>query len=198
MHLRLSPITQSKLDMRRDRHAHLPGYGGPDLATVISRAVHGILSEEIHATTRSHAIQGRLRLDDVSAALIRHLGMEPVVLAMLCHLVGDVEVVDTSRCVEEATIILMRDAGARIVPTPGTRVLWNAERSAFMVPALPEQLLTLVVGRPLSGVMSHPALDTLDLTVTGRVTVGPQTLLHVRTRRWLSAREIANLLGDPS
>lgn len=192
MQLRLSPRTLDRLDAQR--HGSLLGFTSTSMEADIVSAFRGQMPAEMHSKIRQTAISGKLRIDNVSAALIAHMGLSPAFLAMLEHVIGSAEVIDIDEEVERATMVTITDEGAKVVISKDPGVVWNSRNHTLMLPALPEQILAICLHRPVTHIVSHPALDGQDLKVVGRLSLRGTTVLTVSGRRWLSGGEIAKLL----
>lgn len=197
MPLLLSPQTTGMLDARRDGLDHVPGFGGPDMETEIANALVGRMSSKIRETIHKEAYTGRLRMDNISAALIAHHGLNPALLAMLRHLLDSVEVVDTEFDVERWTVVRLGYKVGHVLFARDPDILLNAELSMLHLPLLPDTVVATIIGRPLRDLLSHPALDAQDIRIAGRVNVKGPPVVNLTGRRWLSGAEIAALTDDP-
>lgn len=138
----------------------LPGYRGRGFRDRITRSVTGEIDDAVLASTRNAIGSGQIRMDAVSAALLSHHGINPAVAAMTGMIAQTAEFDEAeARCVVTDRSVLapltLRYAG-----------LWISSRLRIEgLQRLPQSVVIGAEGRPLRDLVSHPALDPLQLTV---------------------------------
>lgn len=137
----------------------------------LSAQDEGVLEQLLRTTTRD-------QMDAVTAALLLHMGIVPAAALVLRQAIlgqnAAIDIVDASdsegdddklSCVigfrESWELALNRDRDLH----------WSSE-GTFTVDSLPETLAIAATGKPLRHVISHPALDKMDLTIE-KIDTGP-------------------------
>lgn len=163
----------------RRRHAFKKALASKwdDFETMLNAAIHGDLRPEVvDLVRRAHAgDRPNSRLDDVTHALVRHMGLEPDVLTAL----STVTVVNVE---DRGGVVATFSGSARIV-TP--RMEWNSWGTVSLKPALPQILEGAFRRAPLRDIVSHPALDGLDLFAEIMESHIDETVIVVSGVRWM-------------
>ena len=105
---------------------------------------------------------GTILIAPITAHLLRHMGADPLAAAALCHAAKGLDVVDIHE--GEKIAALMSSTPVHIVYADPLR--WESVPGSLIVPSLPETVMATLAGRRLAGVLSHPALDGLDIDIT--------------------------------
>lgn len=170
--IHLSQRTADAIKRRNHMVADAPEYGGEHALVRITRALRGQGDPEMLETTRRFIDSGRISMDNVTQALLRHLGIAPAIAAMVNNLFGQAEIGD-----DEGPLARLSDVdGTSWVlasAMAGNRVRWLQFPAALEMPPLPETIsisLDRYTGKPLQTMLSHPALDTMNLEI-GKITV---------------------------
>jgi hypothetical protein len=188
-------VTIPQRDLRRlmncqHRIAAFHGRGSRDRVT---KAVGDDFGPEIAGAIASLARQRLIEMDSVSAAILPTHGINPAVVAALRAEIH----VFTVKVDWEDVLGVERDTHVRI----GTDEIWwyPARNQITGLAAVPETIIPELAGRPLTHLLSHPALDALPLTIdevevrgTTTVTVRGVTSLRDELERYsrpLSQRE---------
>lgn len=110
---------------------------------------------------------GRRDIDWLTAGLIAHVGLEPLMVAWLAATCDSIYIFD-----EDKNQILEIDS--RVNPTEsltcgtmvvlGPNVVWEA-CGTMIVTNIPDALVLAAPGRPLASMVSHPLLDPLGLVI---------------------------------
>ena len=131
-------------------------------------------------------------LDTITTALLVHIGINPAVMGHAASKAGTLYVQsDDTRPLASMTWrgdteIRLGDMSWWISATRRAGGLHDCsdmdggnDLGAFAVRLLPDQMLPHLPGRPLREVLSHPALDPLELTITGAA--NNEFYTHIRT-----------------
>lgn len=148
-----------------------------DFETMLHAAIHGDLRPEVVDLVRgAHAgDRPNSRLDDATHALVRHMGLEPDVLTAL----STITVINVE---DRGGVVATFSGSARIV-TP--RMEWNSWGTLCLKPALPQSLEGAFRRAPLRDIVSHPALDGLDLFAEIMESHADETIIVVSGVRWM-------------
>jgi hypothetical protein len=155
----------------------------------VTQRVQSSLSNELHADVRSTvggmARQRMLRMDEVTARLIAHAGGNPAVAAAISLLVREIDPEITLMHDDVAFAWIGRQTHIRV----GVRGWWMPSAMRFEhMQAIPETIAVSIVGRSLREIVSHPALDDMDLRIVSheRSDNGEHSHLVVEGFGWLS------------
>lgn len=99
-------------------------------------------------------------LDPITAHLLLHLGARPLAVAALCAAARGLGIVDDAG---DNIATLMSTAPMTLVHADPLR--WDSSSGHLRVPALPETVVASLAGRRLADVVSHAALDALDIEI---------------------------------
>lgn len=137
--IHLSQRTADAIMRRNDMVADAPGYGGEHALARITRALRGQGDPEILEATRRFADRGRISMDDVTQALMRHLGIDPAIAAMVDNLFGQAEIGDDDGPLARLSDV---DGTSWVMASamPGNRVRWLQFPSAMEMPPMPETI----------------------------------------------------------
>lgn len=199
MSLRLCPETMRRLAAANARIAHNGGVLGMglddlDMIVRVDDAAFGRCRDMADVTKRLAAAQ-KLRLDNVTAAFLPVLGIDPTVLACLATQTSSIKVVDDALPADDWLVAAMTDEAADVVISRDQGVVWRSALRGFVLPRLPDTLLGSLAGRRIGEIVGHPALAELDARVLTAKHVDQGTLLTVTGRRWLLGREIIAMIG---
>lgn len=114
------------------------------------------------------------RMDPATAALLAHMGVVPAVALVLRGAAlaqnAALDIVDAGD--EDETSRILAHVESWEIDLGITGAHWSSE-GALTVGPIPDAVAVAATGRPLRDVVSHPALDMLDLTVD-RIDTGPE------------------------
>lgn len=173
----------------------------PDVdAGTLNRAVLGDMTDALRAAL-SHEllIAGtRARIDAVTCSVLRHHGINPAVLFALCIHATDVTVHDAAG-LEIVNIGAEGLSRVRLGDDPAGPT-WRTtggllENLPFVVP---ETMSAQSAGQPVSSVMTHPAIDPLDLRIAGMGREWDKSYIQVETFDWVEGEALAALLKEPT
>lgn len=118
-------------------------------------------------STCGHLGNGRRHVDLVTARLVAHSGLEPLMVAWLSAVRNGIHMTN-----ENGSDVLEIDArttpaesqtcGTMVVLAPD--IVWEA-RGTMLVAYLPDAIVAAAAGRPLVDIVSHPVLDPLGLVI---------------------------------
>lgn len=110
--------------------------------------------------------RGLMPMDPVCAAIMQRLNIDPLTVTWLAVLMGVVDVND-----EDGSLVARADGG---LPPDDTATRGSAsmgdgdfwiQSGRLDVHGLPDTVSALCAGRTLRSIVSHPVLDTVDLTI---------------------------------
>lgn len=161
---------------------------GRGMAGRLQDAIIGRMDASTHAAIAKSAMSGAVRLDAVSAALLRQRGVEPVVAAVLCRLACPGEIQDKGGIFAE----LRGNGGANdlieLHPHEHATPTWYANLSMLShLPAIPHTVATTLIRKPLGRLLSHPALDALGLTIAAIDVKAAWCNVTIAGNRWHAA-----------
>lgn len=152
------PVVRGADAMERAVHAALRGMDA-DTASRVARALERLLSARADPTCD---------IDEITALLLAHSGIDPLAVAWLSAACGGVEVLDDDDM--DATITVDADIRPHesILCETTTRIgdhAWWKAGGVLMLMDVPASTVTAAAGRPLRQILSHPVLDCYDITV---------------------------------
>lgn len=144
-----------------------------DTAARIAAQLSKLYARSLRMRSRKDVPDQRLRgagaVDRVTAAILAHMGVDPLVVAWLVRVSNGFGIVDDATgqdlgylCNDVRPGRMDSTSSMQLGPT----AFWHGEGSIGVDAAtFPETVATSCRGRPLRTVFSHPALDALDLTI---------------------------------
>lgn len=167
--------------------SHPTGFSGRGATTRLQRALIGDMAAEMRDTIASMAAQRMLRMDEITARLLEHVGVNAAVAAALTLLMGGMSI-------KRLGLTWAWTGQPSSVRVSGDS-WWNPSSSMFALDCrLPETARIVATTRPLRDVMSHPALDDLPLAIQDDgILVTSDTRISVDGVRWLTT-ELADRL----
>ena len=163
-----APIRLNARDLRRLPRCDsniVACFRGPGVGRRVQEALSGRIHPDMDRALRSMAAQRMLQMDEVTARLLRHAGVNPVVAAALAMLTTSIlNEIHLER--DDATFATV---GLSTYVSLGDAGWWEParDRLAHLDAIVPDTLHESYVGEPLSRLLSHPALDDLPLVITG-------------------------------
>lgn len=154
----------------------------------------------------------RIKTDTITTALLSHRGINPAVLAYAATIVSPITVSND----DGYAVAMMAGQGITMVDmecdaSPGAawysheafvrsndpvpRVEGKASAGLFKVPRLPESVVTLMPGRPLRDIFTHPALDAFDLVVLDAANGARTTYIRTTGQEETSSFDLADMLN---
>lgn len=150
-----------------------------DLVDRIETALHGVdadtavrLQASLEAAYENEN-RGRTTmhgdLDGLMVELIKHLGLDPLVVAWLARvgealsLTGDGS---PDHDIDVDPWTAPEDASCDTQVALGPDAMWNAAHGVS-IREIPETVQAVIIGRPLRELLRHPVLDRHEITITG-------------------------------
>jgi hypothetical protein len=150
-------------------------------------AATALRGEDGRAIAALRALTTGTSMDDATAALLTSMGMSPVVVEGLRHVVATLrdplEIIDLSSDGEEVIVI---GDDRRWTIRFGQEAVWSASLHAdggvrtLSVAAVPHVVATAATpGTALSRLVSHPVLDALDLRISATRIGGDRLIIDI-------------------
>ena len=160
----------------------------PFLGRGVQRRVTDALAGDVHPdmtrAVRSMVTQRMLRLDEVTARLLHHAGINPSIAAAIAMLTSS----DIHEIQFERDGAVFARLGLATHVRLGVAGWWDPPRSklAHLQPVVPETMQPSYLGGPLHDLVSHPAIDDLPLRIEAIETEGRHGHVTVSGLRWLT------------
>jgi hypothetical protein len=169
-----------------------------------------VTSDDISRIRRAIAIWGcRTSIDTITLALLRHRGIDHAVLAHAASLQGAIFL---RRKEDGRPVVSMNpDGKAQIHLAYAPGISWVSGFDAagqmhrhddldpilgvFAMDHLPDSVVDGLAGRPLADVVSHPALDAMDLTIAGAAQSEYLTLIQPRGHSFIRMEGLTSHLA---
>ena len=197
MRLIPSDETIKDLHIRRRFYKGLDHQSDRDFEISLFRGLFGKPDATMLDMARARALQGTLSLDLVSATLLRHLGVNPAICALIAS-VGNITLIDYDDPEPTNFVADIKGCRARITVSQVARLVWDEGERCFQIPMLPETTFPMMQDLRLSRIIGHPALDTLPLTVRRKSQDQEKGLLtlQVSGSHWLDGHSVAAYLPE--
>jgi hypothetical protein len=125
------------------------------------------MDEKTADFSRKYILAKGVWIDEVTARILRHEGINPVFCAIVAYNIGPFSLgfVEQDKITPFASV---RDEGSIVRLTKGSdSVEWRGP-STIQIKGLTEVIAKAIIGRPLKDVVDHPALRDMDLKITSR------------------------------
>lgn len=187
-------ITRGSVGLLLDS-AWNPGLTAEGLEAHLMRLLQGQASVETVDLLRStyEDPENDDKMDSVTCALLAHHGINPAIALAIGLEAAPLNFADERGA---QTLMITADA-ARVRLMPDAVPMWHSHNVLTGLPALPETLVASFgnppLDIPLRDIVSHPALDPMDLKAVV-VTAGETTEIIVGGSKWVRGAEMAAIL----
>lgn len=162
----------------------------------IDLAITGRMTSKLRdAIRRDLLIPGtQARVDTVSASILMHRGINPAVLFAICIHATDAEVNDGNG---KEIAALGSDGYCHVRLDAADGPDWRTMGGYLdNLPSIPRTTAVAAAGRPLREIVSHPALDPLNLTVASVEDIFDHSAVIVEDLAWLEGEALTRLLKE--
>lgn len=179
-------------------------------AEILTGDISADLDEKIRYELQLHWCT--ISLDTITTALITHNGVNPAVMAYAASIMSLV-IVQTP---DIRPLIMMGPLGrTKVVLSHDPYICWysdtviagsmdqrpdmegSADDGILAVPHMPDSMISLMPGRPLRDILSHPALDPLELVVLDASGGEHSSHIRIKGHTKVKGRDLTALLPKP-